>query len=76
MTTTTEVDLTGMKCPMPIVHLNRSIKELDTGGELVALADDPAFCMDVEAWCRRTGHELVSVDSSSAKLTAVIRKSN
>jgi len=69
-----ELDLTGLKCPMPIVHLNRHMKLLEVGDEFVALADDPAFCLDVESWCNKTGHELVRQESTENRLMAVIRK--
>jgi len=74
MTTEREIDLTGLKCPMPIVHLTKLMKELGTGDEFTAVADDPAFCLDVESWCRTTGHELVRLDDSSERLVAVLRK--
>ena len=74
MSETREVDLTGLKCPMPIVELNRIIKELSDGDEFLVSADDPAFCLDAEAWCRKTGHELVTMKNTGNKLVAVIRK--
>lgn len=70
-----EYDLTGLKCPMPIVELNRIMKELAPGQACIVTADDIAFCPDVEAWCRRTGHELVTCDSEQGKTVAVVRKS-
>ncbi len=73
MPTSTEVDLTGLKCPMPIVHLNRVVRDLKDGQELEVSADDPAFELDIAAWCRRTGHELHSVDATDEKLTAMIQ---
>ncbi|MFM7149967.1 MAG: sulfurtransferase TusA family protein [Gemmataceae bacterium] len=74
MTEPKYVDLSGMKCPMPIVELNRLMKELAAGTELTVRADDPAFELDVQAWSRRTGHELVRVESSPPHLNATIRK--
>ena len=68
------IDLTGLRCPMPIVELNRLIKELDIGDEFLATADDPAFCLDAEAWCRATGNELVEICDSDARYSALIRK--
>lgn len=68
------VDLTGLRCPMPIVELNKLIKELPGGEEFLATADDPAFCLDVESWCDKTGNELVRLENSDGRLTAVIRK--
>lgn len=74
MKTNTQLDLTGLKCPMPIVHLSRLIKELHDGDQLTAVSDDPVFCLDVEAWCNKTGHELREFQESNGQLVAVIRK--
>ena len=74
ITDVTVIDLRGLKCPAPIVRLNERIGELDTGTQLTALADDRAFELDVQAWCRRTGHELLSLKTDSDTLSASIRK--
>lgn len=70
------VDLTGLKCPMPIVQLSKIMKELNEGEEFTATADDPAFCLDVESWCNKTGHKLVHLDNSAQQLVAVIQKNS
>ncbi len=74
--TTTEntTDLTGLKCPMPIVRLAKFVKEVEAGSEFTVVADDPAFCLDVESWCERTGHELMNLDKTSERFVARIRK--
>ncbi len=69
-----EYDLTGMQCPMPIVQLSRLIKQCRVGESLKVVANDPAFCFDVESWCRRTRHELVELNQTKDECTAVIRK--
>ena len=72
MTVATEVDLTGLKCPMPIVHLNRVVRDVPGGHELAVSADDPAFELDIAAWCRRSGHELRSIETAEDTLKAMI----
>ena len=74
MTMNREIDLTGLRCPMPIVKLTKFIKELGAGVVFTAIADDPAFCLDIESWCQKTGHKLLRLDNSSEQLSAVIRK--
>jgi tRNA 2-thiouridine synthesizing protein A len=58
------LDCKGMACPMPIVKLSKSIKELESGQVLEVLADDPGFEPDVKAWCESTGHHLKSVSNN------------
>ncbi len=72
MTALTDVDLTGLKCPMPIVHLNRVVRDAAGGQELTVSADDPAFELDIAAWCRRSGHELRSIETEDGTLKAMI----
>lgn len=61
---------------MPIVHLAKLFKELEIGEEITAVATDPAFHLDVETWCMRTGNELLELVENEGHLTAKIRKAN
>lgn len=54
------VDARGKRCPLPIIELARAMKAAQPGEEGVLLADDPAAAPDLQAWCRMTGHELIS----------------
>lgn len=69
-----KVDACGLQCPGPILKVHEGITQLDTGDMLTITANDPAFASDVEAWCRRTGNDLLSRDSAKGVITAVIRK--
>lgn len=54
------LDCTGMRCPRPIIEIARHLGEVDVGGLVELLADDPATTPDLAAWCRMRGQELVS----------------
>lgn len=69
-----QLDLRGMKCPAPIVRLNTEARQLAACQDLEAVADDRAFELDVKAWCRRTGHELVRLEVSGETVTATVRR--
>ena len=56
-----QLDLTGLRCPIPIVRLAQNIDKLEPGDEILVTSTDPAFPMDVAAWCRQTGHELLEI---------------
>jgi len=70
----TSLDARGKSCPMPIVLLAKALRDASTGTRLVVQADDRAFPEDVRAWCKKTGHELVSLDNKPGYYEAVIRK--
>ena len=43
-----------------MLRANRKMRELEVGGLLTVRATDPAAEQDFPAYCRQTGHELVS----------------
>ena len=60
---------TGLKCPRPLFEVSRALKEV-----LEVRADDPAFKLDIEAWCRRTGNQLVELRREEDIYQAVVRR--
>jgi tRNA 2-thiouridine synthesizing protein A len=71
----TLLDTTGLSCPLPILKAKRALNPLPRGSLLRIIASDPVTERDFPAFCRQTGHELVT----SRKLAAgryefVIRK--
>ncbi len=64
----------GMKCPQPLFEVHKNIKDLAAGETLEVKADDPAFRMDIEAWCKMTGHELLDISRTGEITIARIRK--
>ena len=74
MSDTRSVDLRGLKCPTPIVRLNEELRNMVDDEELIAVASDRAFELDVKSWCRRTGHELRSLEANANEITICVRK--
>jgi tRNA 2-thiouridine synthesizing protein A len=74
VTDTLEYDATGLLCPLPVLRANRKLRELPVGGLLTVRATDPAAEQDFPAFCRQTGHELVSTSREGEVLVFVIRK--
>jgi TusA-related sulfurtransferase len=51
------LDFRGLKCPMPIVQLSKHMRS--TNKPLIRVsADDPAFPVDLKAWCEIHGYEI------------------
>lgn len=72
--TTETLDARGKSCPLPIVLTAKALRSMTPGHSLVIRADDRAFPDDIRAWCRKTNHELASLDSKPGFYEAVIRK--
>lgn len=76
MTTTTEtvLDAKGLNCPLPILRAKKAMKDVPAGGVLKVLATDPGAVKDFEAFCRATGHHLLSSKQEGGVYTFDIRK--
>ena len=57
--TPTVIDARGLRCPMPVIELQRVTRRCAPGTVLTLLSDDAAAAADVAAWCRMQGHELL-----------------
>ena len=64
----------GLQCPGPIMKTFRAFEALEPGDVLEIAASDPAFGKDIRAWARKTGHEVLSVESAKGIITATVRK--
>ena len=67
------VDARGLSCPMPIVKTAMAIKGLAISNELEVLATDPGANRDFVAWCRSTGHALLSSSADGGVFRFLIR---
>ena len=69
-----DLDVRGLKCPMPIVKLQKRVSEIEIGDEIDFVADDVSCVQDLPAWCGVTGNELVMLENVGGVISAVIRR--
>ena len=69
-----EVDARGKSCPLPIVLTAKALRSAPSGELVTVRADDRAFPEDIQAWCRKTSHELVSLESKAGFFEALVKK--
>jgi len=55
------IDERGSLCPQPIIALGRAARDGPAGRVVHLLADDVAARVDVPAWCRMRGAQLLAV---------------
>ncbi len=72
---TATLDAKGLACPMPIVKTKKALKDLAAGETLGIEATDPGSLKDMEAFCKTTGHELVSSSEAGGVYVFEIKKS-
>ncbi len=70
----TLLDCRGQRCPQPILALSKQARGLAANGGLVeVLADDDAFPLDLKAWCRSAGAELVQLTEDDGVNRGIVR---
>jgi peroxiredoxin family protein/TusA-related sulfurtransferase/rhodanese-related sulfurtransferase len=68
------VDARGLQCPGPILALKEAVDSVRVGDSVEILTSDTAFCNDLPAWCRTTGHTLVEVTPGAGENRAIVKK--
>ena len=68
------LDLTGLKCPLPVLKAQRQLRDMAVGERLDVRADDPAAPLDFDHFCDTAGHELRDTISDDDGFTFVIVK--
>ena len=68
------MDLTGLKCPLPVLKARRQISQMSAGGILVVIADDPAAPLDFDHFCQTGGHVLLESVAKDGVFTMRIAK--
>ena len=56
------LDLTGLRCPLPILRAKKALAAA-AGSVITVLATDPGAPGDFAAFCRHTVHELLSSET-------------
>ena len=69
-----ELDARGLRCPLPILRCKKGMAEIEGGEVLKVLATDPGAVKDFQAFCKQTGHELLSLEEHNQDFTFYIRK--
>lgn len=62
-----------LQCPGPIMQVFKAAKEAKSGDLLNIKVTDRGFAKDIQAWCKKTGHELVELDQSDTEINAKIK---
>jgi tRNA 2-thiouridine synthesizing protein A len=68
------LDTVGLLCPAPIMKTAERMSRLSPGQVLEVVSDDPGVEVDMPAWCKSTGNELLDLRESGGEFHVLIRK--
>ena len=69
------LDLTGLKCPLPVLKARRQIAQMAAGAVLEVKADDPAAPLDFDHFCDTGGHQLLESTENNGVFVMRLAKS-
>ena len=69
-----ELDLRGLKCPLPALLTRKKLATLSEGETLLVLASDPLSVVDIPHLCTQDGHDLLESIAASGHHRFLIRR--
>ncbi len=56
-----QLDARRLLCPLPVIRTQDAIADLNSGDIIIVTSTDPGAKMDIPAWCRINGHEIMAI---------------
>ena len=69
-----DLDLRGLKCPLPALLARRKLVALAPGQTILVLASDPLSVVDIPHMCAEEGHVLIEQESGADHHRFLIRR--
>ncbi len=72
----TKLDLTGLKCPLPVLKTRKALKALMPGDRLEVHCTDPLAVIDIPNLIRETGDKVEIAERSEVRIVFLIEKAD
>ncbi len=70
----TELDASGLLCPLPLLRLKKALVTMASGEVVKVIATDPAAHLDIGVYIDQTGHLLLEIHRVDHAQVFYIRK--
>ncbi|MCH2037272.1 MAG: sulfurtransferase TusA family protein [Rickettsiales bacterium] len=71
-----QLDLRGLRCPMPVIQLNKHMRTVTAGMEVMLRVSESKTVSEIKDYCTTSGNQFVSeTDEGADEYLLVIRKS-
>ena len=74
ITIATEIDTSGLNCPLPILKAKKALAGLQGGQVLRVIATDPESVQDFEVFSQQMGHTLLEAREEGGRFYFLLRK--
>lgn len=68
------LDAKGLNCPLPVLKAKLELNKMQAGEVLYVEATDSHANIDFQAYCARTGHEIIHLEESEELIQFYIRR--
>lgn len=68
------LDAKGLNCPLPVLKAKVALTRMQPGQVLFVEATDPHATIDFEAYCARTGHDILKIVEGSDVIGLYIQR--
>ena len=72
--TTTRLELTGLKCPLPALKTRKALKGITSGDFLEVHCSDPLSVIDIPNLIRETGDKVEITERNESRIVFLIKK--
>lgn len=69
-----EIDLSGLRCPLPVLRVKKALGEMSGGELLRVFATDPEAKNDIPAYIQQAGHHLQNITAAEGGHYFTIQK--
>ena len=72
--TKSELNVSGMSCPIPVLEIRKKIRDMAGGDELLVIVEYPPSKENILRFILRDGHEIRQIHEFNGKYHILIRK--
>jgi len=69
-----ELDLRGLRCPLPMVRVSQNILKVPVGGIIKAVTTDAGSLVDITSWARTTENEIIKKEQVAKDIIFLIKR--
>jgi len=67
------IDARGLKCPLPVLKMEKRLASMEPGARLIVLATDAMARIDIPLHCRQNGHACSVTDADQVLRFTIIK---